>query len=92
MNRKDLIKEVAKKADMPQAACEKVLSGVIDTISEALVEGEKVQLIGFGTFESKERGARNGINPLTKKPMTIPATNVPVFKAGKALKDAVAKK
>ena len=92
MNRKDLIKEVAKKSDLPQAACEKVLASVLDTISKALVGGDKVQLIGFGTFESKARGERNGNNPLTKKPMTIPATNVPVFKAGKALKDAVAKK
>lgn len=92
MNRKDLVKEVAKKADLSQVACEKVLASVIDTISEALVNGDKVQLIGFGTFESKKRAARNGINPLTKKAMKIPATNVPVFKAGKALKDAVAKK
>ena len=91
MNRKDLIKEAAKKADVSQAACEKVLAAILDTVSDALVAGDKVQLIGFGTFETKKRAARNGINPLTKKPMKIPATKVPAFKAGKALKDTVAK-
>ena len=91
MNKKDLIKEVAKKSEVSQVACEKVLAAILETVSETLAAGDKVQLIGFGTFETKKRAARNGINPLTKKPMKIPATKVPAFKAGAALKETVAK-
>jgi DNA-binding protein HU-beta len=70
---------------------EKAVSAIIDAITEALVSGDKVSLVGFGTFEVKNRSARNGINPRTKEPMPIPASKLPAFKAGKALKEAVAK-
>ncbi len=76
----------AKKSD-----AEKALATVTSAITDALVAGEKISLVGFGTFEVRERAAKTGINPLTKASIEIPAKKVPAFKAGKALKDAVAK-
>lgn len=91
MTKAELISAVAEKANMTKKDSETAVSAVIDVITEALVEGDKVSLVGFGTFEVKDRSARNGINPRTKEPMPIPASKLPAFKAGKALKEAVAK-
>ena len=89
MNKTELVANVAEKAGLSQKDAEKALSAVIDSVEEALVEGDKVQLIGFGTFEVKDRAARTGRNPQTGKEIKIAASRNPVFKAGKALKDAV---
>lgn len=91
MTKSDLINAVAAKAELSKKDAEKAVLSMIDAITEALVEGDKVQLVGFGTFEVRERKARDGRNPLNGEPMHIPAATVPAFKAGKALKDAVAK-
>lgn len=91
MNKTDLIAEVAKKCTMSKKDAEKAINAMLETITEALCDGEKVQLVGFGGFETKSREARMGRNPKTKQTIEIPATTVPVFKAGKALKDKVAK-
>lgn len=90
MNKTELITEIATKSGLSKKDAEKALTAVVDTITEAIVKGDKVQLVGFGSFESKQRDARIGRNPKTKEAIEIPATRVPVFKAGKALKDAVA--
>ena len=90
MNKTELIAEVANKAGLSRKDAEKALGAVVETITEAAVKGDKVQLVGFGSFETKQREARTGRNPKTKETIEIPATRVPVFKAGKALKDAVA--
>lgn len=90
MNKTELIAEVANKAGLSRKDAEKALGAVVETIMEAVVKGDKVQLVGFGSFETKQREARTGRNPKTKETIEIPATRVPVFKAGKALKDAVA--
>ena len=89
MNKSDLIANIAEKSGLTKKDADKALSAVIDSITEALKSGDKVQLVGFGTFEIRERAARKGINPLTKAEIKIPATKVPAFKAGSALKDAV---
>ena len=89
MNKTELVANVAEKAGLSKKDAEKALSAVIESVEEALVEGDKVQLIGFGTFEVKDRAARTGRNPQTGKEINIPASNTPVFKAGKALKDSV---
>lgn len=89
MNKTELIAAVAEKTGSTKKDAEKAVAAVIDAITETLRDGGKVQLIGFGTFEVRERAARNGINPRTKEPMQLEATKVPVFKAGKALKDQV---
>ncbi len=91
MSKAELINLIAEKGDYSKKDAEKALSTVIDAITDSLKKGEKISLVGFGTFEVKERAARNAINPMTKEPISIPAKNVPAFKAGKALKDAVAK-
>ena len=91
MTKTDLIGAVAKKTGLSKKDSEKAVVALIDSISEALVAGEKVQLVGFGTFEVKERGERKGINPRTKEEITIGASKLPAFKAGKVLKDAVSK-
>ena len=91
MNKAELISAVAMKADVSKKDAEAVLTAALDTITEALTEGEKVQLVGFGSFEVKTRAARVGRNPKTGTEIEIPASVVPTFKAGKALKDAVAK-
>lgn len=90
MTKAELINAVAEKAELSKKDSEKAVGAIVDTITAALVEGDKVALVGFGTFETKQRNARQGINPITKQPMPIPAATVPTFKAGKALKDAVA--
>ena len=91
MTKAELISAVAEKSDLTKKDSDKAVTAVIDAITEALVEGDKVSLVGFGTFEVKNRAARKGINPRTKEPMPIPASKLPAFKAGKALKEAVAK-
>ena len=91
MNKTELIAEVAKKCAISKKDAEKAVVATFDAITETLVAGEKVQLVGFGGFETKTREARMGRNPKTKESIQIPATTVPVFKAGKALKDKVAK-
>lgn len=90
MNKTDLVASVAEKTDLTKKEAEKVITEVFASIEEALAKGDKVQLVGFGTFEVKERAARVGRNPRTGEQIEIAATRVPVFKAGKALKDAVA--
>ena len=91
MNKTEMIAQVASKSGLSKKDAEKALAAVVDTITEALANGDKVQLVGFGTFETKQREARIGRNPKTKESIEIPATRVPGFKAGRALKDAVAK-
>ena len=91
MTKSDLINSVAQKADISKKDADKAVSAVFAAISDSLVAGEKVQLVGFGTFEVRDRAAREGKNPATGEKITIAATKVPAFKAGKALKDAVAK-
>lgn len=91
MNKMELISAIAEKAELSKKEAEKALTAVVESISEALQTGDKVQLIGFGSFEVKNREARIGRNPKTKEEIRIPASKTPVFKAGKALKDAVAK-
>ena len=91
MNKTELISEVAKKCGMSKKDAEKAINATVDTITDALCAGDKVQLVGFGGFETKTREARMGRNPKTKEAIEIPAATVPVFKAGKALKDKVAK-
>lgn len=89
MNKTELIAEVAKKAELSKKDAEKAVVAVIDSIAGALKADEKVQLIGFGTFEVRERAARQGRNPKTGETMSFPASKVPAFKAGKALKDSI---
>jgi len=89
VNKTELVANVAEKAGLTKKDAEKALGAVIESIEEALVEGDKIQLIGFGTFEVKDRAARTGRNPQTGKEIEIAASRNPVFKAGKALKDAV---
>ena len=89
MNKTELVANVAEKAGLTKKDAEKALGAVIESSEEALVEGDKIQLIGFGTFEVKDRAARTGRNPQTGKEIKIAASRNPVFKAGKALKDAV---
>ncbi|HZK22150.1 MAG TPA: HU family DNA-binding protein [Oscillospiraceae bacterium] len=88
MNKTDLVNEVAK-AGFSKKDADVAVTAVIDSITEALKSGDKVQLVGFGTFSVRERAAKEGINPRTREKIQIPATKVPAFKAGKALKDAV---
>ncbi|MBQ7117914.1 MAG: HU family DNA-binding protein [Clostridia bacterium] len=89
MNKTELINAVAAKAEISKKDADKALAAVIASIEEALVKGDKVQLIGFGTFEVKERAARTGHNPKTGAAIEIAAAKVPSFKAGAALKNAV---
>ena len=89
MNKSELIAEVATKAEITKKDADAAVTAVIDVITESLKQGEKVQLVGFGAFEVKARAERVGRNPQTKETITIPASKTPVFKAGKALKDAV---
>ena len=89
MNKTDLIEVVAKAADLKKKDAEVAVSAVLAAIEDALVEGDKVQLIGFGTFEARARAAREGKNPQTGEKIKIAACKVPAFKAGKAFKDLV---
>lgn len=91
MNKMELVSAIAEKAEISRKDADKVLSATLEAISEALEAGEKIQLIGFGSFEVKSREARVGRNPKTREEIQIPASKTPVFKAGKALKDKVAK-
>ena len=89
MNKQDLIALVAEKADLSKKDSEAAVAAVIDGITDTLAKGDKVQLVGFGTFEVRHRQARDGRNPSTGEAIKIAAQNVPAFKAGKALKDRV---
>ena len=91
MNKAELINAVSAAADVSKKDAEAVIAATLGTITAALQEGEKVQLVGFGSFETKARAARIGRNPRTKEEIKIPASKLPVFKAGKALKDTVSK-
>ena len=91
MNKAELINATAEKAGLSKKDTEAAIAAVISVMTDALAEGEKIQLVGFGAFEVKSRAERIGRNPKTKEQIKIPASKVPVFKAGKALKDAVAK-
>lgn len=91
MNKAELINAAAEKAGLSKKDTEAAVSAAVDVITEALSKGEKVQLVGFGSFEVKSRAARIGRNPRTKEQIAIPASKIPVFKAGKALKDTVSK-
>ena len=89
MNKTELITAIAESADISKKDSEKALKAFVDVVTEELKKGEKVQLVGFGTFEVSERAAREGRNPLTGEKITIAASKNPKFKAGKALKDMV---
>lgn len=89
MNKTELVAAIAEKAEISKKDSEKALKAFIDVVSDQLKKGDKVQLVGFGTFEVSERSAREGRNPQTGKTMKIEACKAPKFKAGKALKDAV---
>lgn len=89
MNKAELIAAVAEKSGFSKKDTEKVLNSTLETITETLKDGDKVQMVGFGVFETKDRAARIGRNPRTKEEIQIPASRIPVFKAGKALKDVV---
>ena len=91
MNKAELINAAAEKAGLSKKDTEAAVNAAIEVITAAMAGGDKVQLVGFGAFEVKKREERVGRNPQTKQTIKIPATKVPVFKAGKALKDAVAK-
>ena len=92
MNKAELIAEVAAKTGLSKKDTEKAMNAALDTITASMKNGEKVSLVGFGVFDVKEREARMGRNPRTKEEIPIPASRVPQFKAGKALKEAVDKK
>ncbi|HIZ65242.1 MAG TPA: HU family DNA-binding protein [Candidatus Blautia pullicola] len=89
MNRTELVAAMAEKTQLSKKDAEAALKAFIDVVSEEMKKGEKVQLVGFGTFEVSERAAREGRNPQTGETMTIAASKTPKFKAGKALKDMV---
>lgn len=89
MNKAELIAAVAEKSGIAKKDADKAVAAVLDTIKESLANGDKVALIGFGTFEVRERAARTGLNPQTKQPIQIAASKAPVFKAGKAFKEAL---
>ena len=89
MNKTELIAAVAEQSGLSKKDAEKAISALVESISETLAKGEKIQLVGFGTFEVAERAARTGQNPQTGKAIEIPASKAPKFKAGKALKDLV---
>ena len=92
MNKADLIAKIAEEAELSKKSAEATLNAFIGAIENALKKGEKVQLVGFGSFEVRKRAARKGRNPQTKEEIKIPASKAPVFKAGKALKDLVNKR
>ena len=91
MNKTELIAAVAEKAELSKKDAEKAIKAFTDVVSDELVKGEKIQLVGFGTFEVSERAERTGRNPQSGKEMVIPASKAPKFKAGKALKDLINK-
>lgn len=89
MNKAELVAAIAEKTELSKKDSEKALKAFIDVVTEELIKGEKIQLVGFGTFETSERAAREGRNPQTGKTMQIAACKAPKFKAGKQLKDAL---
>ena len=89
MNKTELVSAVAEKAELSKKDADAAVTAVFDVVKEALADGDKVSVVGFGTFAVKERAARTGLNPRTKETIEIPAAKVPSFKAGSALKDAV---
>lgn len=89
MNKTELVAAVAAKAEISKKDADLAVAAVFDAIKDALADGDKVSLVGFGTFAVKERAARQGLNPRTKETIEIPASKIPSFKAGSALKDAV---
>ncbi len=89
MNKAELIAKIAEESKLTKKAAETALDAFVTSVEEALKDGEKVQLVGFGTFEVRQRASRKGRNPQTKAEIKIPASKAPVFKAGKALKDLV---
>ena len=89
MNKNELIAAIAEKSELTKKDAGAALDAFVETVTEALKQGDKVQLVGFGSFEVKARAARTGINPQTKQPVKIAASKAPAFKAGKALKDAL---
>ena len=89
MNKTELIAQVAEKTGLSKKDSELAVNASLETITETLIRGEKVQLVGFGSFEVKERAARTGTNPATGAAIEIPASKAPVFKAGKALKESI---
>ncbi|MCL2342914.1 MAG: HU family DNA-binding protein [Firmicutes bacterium] len=91
MNKAELVTAVAEKSGLSKKDSEKAVNATLETITNTLETGEKVQLVGFGVFEVKTRGVRVGRNPRTKEEIEIPASRVPQFKAGKALKEAIGK-
>ena len=91
MNKTELVAAVAAKTELTKKDAEKAVAAVLETVAETLAAGEKVQLVGFGTFETRERDARTAKNPRTGKAVEVPASRVPAFKAGQALKTKVAK-
>ncbi len=91
MNKTELVGLIAEKSELSRKDSERALVATIEAISETLAKGEKVQLVGFGTFDISERKERTGVNPKTKEKITIPASKAPKFKAGKALKEVVNK-
>ena len=91
MNKSDLVAAMAAKTGDTKKSAEETLNAFVDVVTDALVKGEKVQLVGFGSFEVRKRAARKGRNPQTKEEIKIPASKAPVFKAGKALKETVNK-
>ena len=92
MNKAELIAAIAAKTNDTKKSAEASVNAFVEVVTKALVKGEKVQLVGFGSFEVRKRAARKGRNPQTKEEIRIPASKAPVFKAGKALKDLVNKK
>lgn len=89
MNKAELVAAIAEKTELSKKDSEKALKAFIDVVTEELTKGEKIQLVGFGTFEVAERAAREGRNPQSGEVMNIPASKAPKFKAGKALKDTI---
>ena len=90
MNKSELVKSLAEKAEITQKDAAKALDAMVDTIQQALAKGDKVQIIGFGSFEVRDRKARKVVSPATREEILVPATRVPAFKPGKSLKEAVA--
>jgi len=89
MNKAELVASMSEKSGLSKKDSEAALKSIVDTIQQAMHDGDKVQIIGFGSFEVRERAERKGRNPQTKEEITIPASKSPIFKAGKVLKDAI---
>ena len=91
MNKSELVAKIAADADLKKGDADKFLDAFVATVKEVIAAGDKIQLVGFGTFEAKERGAREGVNPATGEKISIPACKVPSFKPGKGLKEELNK-